>query len=159
MYNTTIPSLVNIPHQSIVGRFMVLITIVNGAYKTIYNWGTPHCRRYDPHRFFSTASGDHRWRLQVISLSEQNDLLRLLKAREIAMKAWNNDMMYIHTDRVICLYIYVYIYIYHYIHIYIYVYCIYIYIYVYVYIYMYIYIHTYIYIYIYVLCMYRHVIM
>jgi hypothetical protein len=22
---------------------MVLITIVNGAYKTIYNWGAPHC--------------------------------------------------------------------------------------------------------------------
>ena len=45
-------------------------------------------------------------RLQVISLSEQNDLLRLLKARKIAMKAWNNDMMYIHTDIVICLYKY-----------------------------------------------------
>ena len=107
--------------------------------------------------FFSTASGDHRWRLQVISLSEQNDLLRLLKAREIAMKAWNNDMMYIHTDRVICLYIYVYtymyihicIYIYIYIslytHIYIYMYIVYIYIYVYVYIYVYIYIYIYMY--------------
>ena len=99
--------------------------------------------------FFSTASGDHRWRLQVISLSEQNDLLRLLKAREIAMKAWNNDMMYIHTDRVICLYIYVYtymyihIYIYHYIHIYI---CI-LYIYICICIYICIYIHTYIYMY------------
>ena len=33
---------------------MVLITIVNGVYKPIYNWGAPHCK--DGRSFVSIAA-------------------------------------------------------------------------------------------------------
>ena len=39
-----IAKLVNITPISL--RFMVLITIVNGAYKPTYNWGASHCNKY-----------------------------------------------------------------------------------------------------------------